>query len=109
MRELIEEFEQGKNVCCKKNQDYGNAKDQFGKVMQILFPNGIVLNSVDTMNEFAIFTELLKKIMRFSNLWRAEKVNFESVDDTLLDLGNYAFILKNMIANNLEKNLKEIK
>lgn len=100
MRELQEEFTQGVDICCKKNKDYGDAKNQFGKLMMILLPKGLILTTAAEMNEFAIFTELLKKITRFANLWRANSANFESVDDTLLDLGNYAFILKNMIHNN---------
>lgn len=101
MRALEEEFKQGMEVCCKKNKDYGNAKDKFGEVMAILFPQGITLSLKDTTNEFAIFTEILKKVMRFSNLWlKEDQKNFESIEDTLMDLGNYAFILKNMIHNN---------
>ena len=105
MRELQEDFQQGMDVCCRKNKDYGNAKEKFGLVMDVLFPEGISLFTPEEMNEFAIFSELLKKTMRFSNLWSkaGEAINFESIDDTLLDLGNYAFILKNMIHNNKEK------
>jgi len=104
MRPLDQEYQDAMELCQRKNKDYGNAKDVMGKVYKILFPNGVKLETANQFGEFAVFQMIMTKVLRFANLSQSKGVpNFESVDDTLKDLGNYAFILKNMIANNTEE------
>lgn len=108
MRPLDMEYQEAMELCQRKNKDYGNAKDVMGKVYKILFPNGVKLETANQFGEFAVFQMIMTKVLRFANLSQSKGMpNFESVDDTLKDLGNYAFILKNMIANNQEDELQQ--
>lgn len=107
MKDLSQEYQEAMELCEKKNKDYGNAKEVGGRVMKLMFPKGIKLKTADQMNEFCIFVMIMNKILRFANLSQKSAVtHFESIEDTLKDLGNYAFILKNMIHNNTEKELQ---
>jgi len=102
-RELKQEFEDALELVEKKNKDYGNAKEVAGQIMKIIFKDGVGLRTANDFNEFNMLVMIFSKILRVCNLhWNSKltSVNFESVDDTLKDLGNYAFILKNMINNN---------
>jgi hypothetical protein len=104
MRELAAEYQEAMELCMKKNKDYGNAKEVAGKIMKMMFPNGIKLETDHQFNEFNMFVMIMSKFIRFANLSQSKGVpNFESIEDTLKDLGNYAFILKNMIHNNREE------
>lgn len=106
MRELETEYQEAMELCVKKNKDYGNAKEIAGKIMKIMFPKGIKLETSHQFNEFNMFVMIMSKVVRFANLSQSKGVpNFESIEDTLKDLGNYAFILKNMIHNNREEEL----
>lgn len=58
----------------KKNQDYGNA---FGETLQ----KAGIGYSVGT---------LLVKANRFASIVNKDKPNFESIEDTLLDIASYA-------------------
>jgi hypothetical protein len=101
VRALELEFKEAMELCMLKNKDYGNAKEVAGAVMNLLFPRGIKIETPDQFNEFNMFVMIMSKVVRFANLSQSKEMpNFESIDDTLKDLGNYAFILKNMIFNN---------
>jgi hypothetical protein len=82
----------------RKNKDYGNAKDLGGKILNLLFPNGLNLTTERDFKEYGIINNIIGKLCRFSNLWdRKAEPNFESIGDTLKDMGHYSFILKIMI------------
>lgn len=101
MRKLEQEYQEAMELCMKKNKDYGNAKEVAGQLMKLMFPKGIKLETSDQFNEFNMFVMVMSKVIRFANLSQSKVgPNFESIEDTLKDLGNYAFILKNMIHNN---------
>jgi hypothetical protein len=103
MRQLELEYQEAMELCQKKNKDYGNAKEVAGKLMKMMFPKGIKLVTASQFNEFNMFVMIMSKVIRFANLSQSNgDPNFESIEDTLKDLGNYAFILKNMIHNNNE-------
>jgi len=105
MRALEDEFKEALELVKRKNKDYGNAKDVLGHLMARLFSNGLNLTSSSDFQEFSIINLILTKLCRLCNLWGKPKDsrNFESLEDTLLDLGNYAFILKNMTRNRREE------
>lgn len=103
MKPLEQEYQEAMELCRRKNKDYGNAKETMGSVYQILFPKGLKLETANQFGEFAVFQMIMTKVMRFANLCQSKSdPNFESIEDTLKDLGNYAFILKNLIHNNNE-------
>jgi hypothetical protein len=105
---LVDEFREAMDLVQKKNQDYGNAFERSGQIFKLLFPDGIELKTGDDFNEFSAINAIIGKLVRFSNLWNTDHnaglktttpPNFESILDTLGDLGNYAFILKNLLIN----------
>lgn len=65
------------NTYIKKNHDYGNSFDQ----------------SLDKFGIVAAVVRMEDKMNRISSLIQKEaKVNDESIEDTLLDLANYAIM-----------------
>ena len=64
------------NLYIKKNENYGNS---FGKLYEDLGPiSGLV--------------PLHNKLNRLTSLIKGSKNNFESIEDTLIDLANYAIM-----------------
>ena len=64
------------NIYIKKNENYGNS---FGKLYEDLGPiSGLV--------------PLHNKLNRLTSLIKGSKNNFESIEDTLIDLANYAIM-----------------
>ena len=64
------------NLYIKKNENYGNS---FGKLYEDLGPiSGLV--------------PLHNKLNRLISLIKGNKNNFESIEDTLIDLANYAIM-----------------
>ena len=64
------------NLYVKKNENYGNS---FGKLYEDLGPiSGLV--------------PLHNKLNRLTSLIKGSKNNFESIEDTLIDLANYAIM-----------------
>ena len=64
------------NLYIKKNENYGNS---FGKLYEDLGPiSGLV--------------PLHNKLNRLTSLVKGSKNNFESIEDTLIDLANYAIM-----------------
>ena len=64
------------NLYIKKNENYGNS---FGKLYEDLGPiSGLV--------------PLHNKLNRLTSLIKGSRNNFESIEDTLIDLANYAIM-----------------
>lgn len=82
----------GAKLYKKKNKDYGDSYNQYGEVMSKLFPKGVVLKTVGDYNKFGVFSHILTKIIRYSNLFDKD-AKFESKNDTVKDLGVYSFML----------------
>lgn len=58
----------------RKNKDYGNSFDH-------------------TLDEFGVVAGIIRmndKMNRIKSIYKTPSVNYESLDDTLLDLANYA-------------------
>lgn len=49
-------------------------------------------NNINQFGEFGVLVRMTDKMERLKNLWRMEKPKNESVEDTYLDLSNYAII-----------------
>ena len=85
-------FEDAYSTIEKKNHDYGGDED--------LYKNFNASSFVGVSPEKAIMVRMLDKISRVSTLLDKEaKVKEESMDDTLMDLANYASILNTRTKN----------
>lgn len=105
MRTIAEDMKEAVDVLIRKDKDYGNAKEVGGRIFELLFPDGITMKTAQEFNEHSTLIHIISKLVRYCNLRRGgERVNFESINDTLLDLGNYAFMLKNMVGASAKEN-----
>lgn len=92
-RDVPELMEEAIKTYRKKNQDYGDSYKIIGHVMEKIFPKGITLNNASEFNRIGALILILTKITRYANLFSKEKINFDSKNDTVMDLGVYSFIL----------------
>ena len=80
IRESVQRFksiqEEGLKLYTKKNHDYGDAFDKS------LDEDGLVVAKI----------RLKDKIRRFETLLKSDALVHESIEDTLLDLANYAIM-----------------
>ena len=58
--------------------------------MKALFPNGIELKTVEDYNRFGVINMIVAKLTRYSQNWP------KTHQDSLHDLGVYAFILESL-------------
>ena len=72
----------------ERNKAYGDNYILFGSIMQMLFPRGVKLESVEEHNRFGIFVQIVAKVTRYAN-------NFErgGHKDSLQDLSVYSAML----------------
>jgi len=75
----------------KKNEEYGDSYHLHGKLMKVMFPEGVTLISVDDFNRWGVFCLMMTKICRYVN-------SFEDGghDDSLDDLAVYSMMLKEL-------------
>ncbi len=83
LREAAKVFEE-------KNAEYGNSYQEHGKIMEVLFPDGVELMTPEDQNRFAIFTTMVSKMYRYAANWE------EGHDDSLLDISVYANMLREL-------------
>lgn len=90
--EIEKTFQQGLEILYKKNNDYAEETDPW--------KNFRFAEIVGVGVERAILVRISDKLARISNLVEKEAmVKDEAIEDTLVDLANYAAILKVYIAN----------
>lgn len=75
----------------ERNQLYGGNYKRFGPVMALLFPKGIELMSDDDHNRFGVFVQIVSKLTRYAENFRAG-----GHDDSLLDMTVYATMLREL-------------
>lgn len=75
-----------KEIIKERNKVYGNNFEQTGKVLSILYPNGITLTTEKQFNRFGIIMQIAGKLARYTN---NEKPHQDSLDDLI----NYGTIL----------------
>lgn len=91
------------NIMKTKNKDYSTDSDPFSNFW-------LVESLWVTSTEKGILVRLLDKISRISNLIDNEaNVKDESISDTLIDLANYAVILKIYINNKQKYNNESVR
>jgi hypothetical protein len=87
-KEILEEFLQKmRDLLIKKGHDYSGEEDTL--------KNFRVNEDIGIPTELSIFTRLSDKYMRLKNFFKQKelKVEDEKIEDTLVDLANYAALL----------------
>ena len=75
----------------QRNLIYGDSYKKFGKVMFVLFPDGVNAKGEDDLNRLGVLNMIVSKLMRYAN-------NFSKGghDDSLDDIAVYAMMLKEL-------------
>ena len=78
-----------------KNDEYGDAYKRHGQIMEILFPNGVVLDNSLDYNRYSIFNMIVGKAVRYSG-------NFETGghQDSMRDIQVYSAMLNELDSGN---------
>jgi hypothetical protein len=76
---------------------YGDSYNTFGRVFGALFPNGLVVRTVDDANRAALLFHIVDKLVRYTN-------NFErgGHGDSLDDISVYAQMLRDYDARGID-------
>lgn len=72
-------------------QSFGGAYKQHGQVMEMLFPNGITLNSPDDFNRFGVMNMMVSKLIRECNSF-----NDGGHEDSMRDMPVYAAMMREL-------------
>ncbi len=75
----------------ERNKLYGDNYKHFGNFMQLLFPKGLCLNTVDDFNRFGVFIQIVSKITRYSQQF-TNGGHADSLDDAAV----YAMMLQEL-------------
>tara|TARA_R100001443_G_scaffold487_6_gene2034 strand:+ start:12540 stop:12893 length:354 start_codon:yes stop_codon:yes gene_type:complete len=91
IKTVEQNLEQALKTFKERNKLYGKNYYKFGKVMEKLFPNEVVLKTEGDYNRFGVFVQIVSKITRYSN-------NFSNGGhkDSIHDTGVYAFIMEEL-------------
>lgn len=73
-----------------RNKEYGDNYLNHGRVMMALFPKGVNLKTIEDYNRFGIINMLVAKLTRYC------QGGPKSHQDSIHDLGVYAFILESL-------------
>lgn len=65
---------------------YGDSYTRHGKVMAVLFPEGLKLESIDDFNRFGILNMQVSKLIRYTQAWEDRHI------DSSHDMGVYCFM-----------------
>lgn len=84
LRESAETYEQ-------RNLLYGDNYKKFGWVMAALFPEGMIIRSVDDWNRIGTFIQVMSKVTRYSQNFGAG-----GHDDSVLDISVYTAMLREL-------------
>lgn len=74
----------------QRNEVYGDNYLVVGKVMEILFPEGVLLKTADQFNKWHLFELMIVKLTRFTN---SELTHVDSIED----LAVYAAMVQSLM------------
>jgi hypothetical protein len=80
----------------ERSKVYGGNYKEFGKVMLALFPNGVVLKTIEDHNRFHLFVQIVTKITRYAN---SGLTHIDSVHDAMV----YSAMLEELTKENTIK------
>lgn len=98
---------EGMEIIRQRETTYGNSGyHQHAAIINALFPNGLKLEGEEQFGRWALLGMIIAKVVRYSN-----NITADGHDDSMLDIGNYAFLLlaydKNIRQEKSEQNAKE--
>ena len=73
-----------------RQEQYGEAYLVIGKVMKMLYPDGIVLTTEDGFNKYHLFDQIVAKVCRYAGSGGTHV-------DSIHDIAVYAAMLEDMI------------
>tara|TARA_R100000742_G_C4259604_1_gene77409 strand:+ start:427 stop:732 length:306 start_codon:yes stop_codon:yes gene_type:complete len=86
--DCIKNLKQALKTFEERGKSYGDSYNQVGKVMAVLFPNGVELKTEADFNRMGLLNMIVSKLTRYANQW--EKTHKDSAHD----MGVYSFILE---------------
>ena len=89
-RHPIDCLEDALHTFKQRNKQYGDNYLTHGQVMTALFPDGVQLKTVEDYNRFGVINMIVAELTRYSQNWP------KTHQDSLHDLGVYAFILESL-------------
>ena len=97
--EMLDNFDKAYKLFCKKQHDYGDSNIRLGLALS---PSTSDFLANNRLAQLGVVIRMNDKINRLVNLYKKDMVDAsavnESVEDTLLDLMNYANILSTLRA-----------
>ena len=84
-----DKMEEGAATFRERNAVYGNNSEQVGKVMEVLFPNGLTLKTNADFERFHLFMLKIVKLTRYGN-----NFTIGGHEDSIRDDGVYSFMLE---------------
>jgi len=78
-------LEKSIKIMNEKKKIYGHSYLTYGKIMNILFPEGIKIESEDDWNTIGVFNMILEKVIRLSNnLFDKKNIPLDSSEDLIV-------------------------
>lgn len=90
------------NTYEERNKLYGDNYKNFGKVMEAMFPNGLVLAGANDWNRFGIFVQMVSKMTRY-----AINLSKGGHKDSAHDLAVYSAMLEELTYQTTQENENE--
>ena len=92
--ELLDNFDKAYSLWCRKQHDYGDSNIRLGLDLS---SSSSECSQNDRLAQLGIVIRMNDKISRLTNLYKKDKINssavLESIEDTCIDLMNYANML----------------
>ena len=92
--ELLDNFDKAYSLWCRKQHDYGDSNIRLGLDLS---SSSSECSQNNRLAQLGIVIRMNDKISRLTNLYKKDKINssavLESIEDTCIDLMNYANML----------------
>ncbi len=79
----VTELEDGAKTYFERNKIYGESYKQKGKIMEILFPDGLTLKTADEFNRYSMMGAVIGKMIRYSSQFK-EGGHYDSAHDAMV-------------------------
>ena len=93
-----------------KNRDYGEAYLRVGVILNVMFPEGLLIKGEQKFSEIGLLVRMLDKMLKGTNLRfknGRQAVKDGKSSDTLDDLGVYSFLWADLVEHNAKKPSKK--
>ena len=90
MKTVPELLQDAAKTFAERDKVYGSAYKRQGKVLAALFPNGLNLITEEDFCKFALLSMIVGKVNRWTTAFSSRNKH----EDSLHDLGIYAFMLQ---------------